>query len=285
MKKWLLYSVYVIAVLAAFLYLLFPSDEFRQYIVHRAAAADPSVTVRLEKVAPRLPPGLVLFDLGVSLRGRPVFDVSELQLTPRYASLFSASKAFHVKGKAYEGSLEGRASFQTRGDQAYSADITFEQLAVDQMDGISGLVPYQLSGRAEGRVRYRSNAGVYGEGETEVMVKEAFVNFTPSLFGFQELSLGTVTAKASLTGDVARITDATIEGLQMSGDAKGSIALRQPLDRSRINLTGTLKLHPSFIKEISRAIPPQLFSIGDFVDKGIPFRITGSIREPKFSLR
>jgi type II secretion system protein N len=153
------------------------------------------------------------------------------------------------------------------------------------MDGISGLVPYQLSGRAEGRVRYRSNAGVYGEGETEVMVKEAFVNFTPSLFGFQELSLGTVTAKASLTGDVARITDATIEGLQMSGDAKGSIALRQPLDRSRINLTGTLKLHPSFIKEISRAIPPQLFSIGDFVDKGIPFRITGSIREPKFSLR
>jgi type II secretion system protein N len=285
MKKWFLYTAYGILVLALFLYLLFPAAEVREYIVRRAEALDSSVSVRLGDVGPHLPPGLKLSELAVRYKDRPVFASSRLNVVPRYLSLFSRQKAFRLAGTAYGGALEGRAAIGGGEKPVYSIDLDFRSVPIGETAALKSLVPHQVEGTGEGRIRYSAKQGEFGNGSANITIRDSSVRFDDPIFGFSDLSTGTVQAVVELSGRAAEVTKLSIKGREFTGNANGTLELRRPLAKSRLKLDGTLRLRPSMIKKLGRQVPPQLLSIGDFVDKGIPFRISGTIERPAFSLR
>ena len=285
MKKWIGYTAYVIAALAVFIYLLFPSQEIKQYIVRQAAALDPEVSVELEKVDLSLPPGLQLSNLKLFYKGSAAFDSSRVKLTPRYVSLFTPAKGFNVKGKAYNGELNGRASVESASNSKYTANLAFDEIELAKIAILSEMVPHQVSGIADGKVVYSSDSGGFGEGNARLMIKQCRVELGAPIFGFTELSVGTLKATLELKGRQADVKEITIDGRQVSGNASGEIRLRQPLSESRIQLSGVIKPRPSFIKELGKVVPSQLLSGGNFVRNGVPFRISGSVERPNFSLR
>ncbi len=285
MKKWIGYITYGIIILVAFLYILFPSKEIRDYLIYQVNQAAPDVSIDIGAVAPSLPPGLKFSDLDVTLQNRPVFNASEMTVVPRYLSLFSAEKTFRLKGDVYQGVLTGDASVKAASNPQYSADLDFDAIQVNAIAQLKELLPHQIAGSAKGSVNYSTEGGPWGQGDAEVTVSECRIEFKPSLFGVKDLSLGRVTAVIELENRQASIKEIIVKGSHVSGNASGTLELRQPLSRSRVQLEGTLKPHPSLIKELGQSVPKQLLSQGDYLEKGIPFRLSGTIDRPNFSLR
>ena len=285
MKKWIGYIIYGIIIMVAFLYILFPSGEIRDYLIQQAEQTSPEVSVDIGAVAPSLPPGLKFSDLDISLQNRPVFNAREMTVRPRYLSLFAADKSFRLKGAVYQGTLNGDAMVKTASNPQYAADIDFEAVQVDAIAPLKELMPHQMFGSAEGSITYDTQGGPWGQGNAEVSVSGCRIEFKPALFGVTDLALGKVKAVIDLKNRQAAIKEITITGTQVSGNAAGTLGLRRPLSRSTVQLEGTLKPHPSLIKELSRTVPSQLLSQRDIVDKGIPFRLSGTLDRPNFSLR
>lgn len=285
MKKWTGYITYGIIILVAFLYILFPSKEIREYFIYQVKKAAPDVSVDIGVVSPSLPPGLKFSDLGVSLQNRPVFNAREMTVIPRYLSLFSAEKVFRLKGDVYQGGLSGDAAVKMASKPKYSADLDFDAVQVNAIAPLNELLPHQIFGSAKGSLRYSTEGGPLGQGDLEIAVSECRIEFKPALFGVKDLSLGRVTAMVELKNQQASIRELTVKGNQVSGNVSGTLGLRHPLSRSRVQLEGTLKPHPSFIKELGRSVPRQLLSQRDYVEKGIPFRLSGTLDRPNFSLQ
>ncbi|MDZ7830567.1 MAG: type II secretion system protein GspN [Desulfobacterales bacterium] len=285
MKKWIGYIGYGLIILIAFLYLLFPSREIRDYLIQEAEKRVPGLSVGIGALAPSLPPGLKFSELDVSLQNRPVFNASQMIVTPRYLSLFAADKSFRLKGEVYQGTLSGDAAVATASKPQYSADIDFEGIQMNAIDPLKKLIPHQVFGAAQGEIKYSTQGGPWGKGHAEVTVSGCRVVLKPSFFGIQELPLGKVKGVIEVKNRQAAIEEITIDGNQISGNAHGTIGLRRPLSQSTVQLEGTLKPHPSLIKELGRTVPSQLLSQRDIVDKGIPFRLSGTLDRPNFSLR
>ena len=285
MKKWIGYITYGIIILVVFLYLLFPASEIRDYLIQQAEQTSPEISVDIGTVAMSLPPGLRFSDLNVSRQNQPVFNASEMTVIPRYLSLFSADKSFRIRGDVYQGTLNGDAMLKTASKRQYAADIDFNGVQVNAIAPLKELMPHQVFGSADGSIEYSTQGGPWGEGNAEVTVSGCRVELKPALFGIQELALGKVTGVIEIKNRQAVVNEITINGTQVSGNAAGTLGLRQPLSRSTLQLEGTLKPHPSLIKELGRTVPSQLLSQRDIVDKGLPFRLSGTIDRPNFSLR
>lgn len=284
MKKWTAYIIYGIIALLVFLYLLFPSDSVKQAIVRQAGAIAPAVAVSIDAVSPNLPPGLTLKNLQVAHEDQQMFRSSRLTLTPAYLTLFSQRKMFHFTGEAYEGTFNGRGTVETASKQQGSAELVFSGVQLSKIDALTAMMPHQLSGSAEGRIQYDSKTGSFGEGEAEATIKECRVTLETPVFGFESLAVGSVNAVLELEGNAARVKQIRINGSQVTGKASGTIDLQRPLTRSRLDLKGTVKPHPSFIKELGQAVPSRILSMGDYAEKGVPFRISGTLERPKISL-
>ncbi len=285
MKKWSAYIIYGIIALLVFLYLLFPSGPVKQAIVRQVESRAPAVAVAIEDIAPTLPPGISVKNLQVSHQDQPVFRSSRLSVTPAYLTLFSQRKRFNFKGEVYEGTLNGRGAVETAPKPFYSADLAFSGVRLGKIEALTEMVRHQVDGIAEGRVQYDTKTGSFGEGEAEATIKECRVTLETPLFGFESLEVGTVDTVLELKGNTARVKQIRINGRQVTGNASGTIGLHRPLNRSRLDLKGTVKPHPSFIKELGRAVPSRILSMGDYVEKGVPFRISGTLEQPKISLR
>jgi type II secretion system protein N len=285
MKKWLAYTIYVLIILVAFLYLLFPSEEIKAYIIQQAGQISPETKVVIGNIMPSFPPGLQFVDLAISLRGQTIVDASEIKVTPRYLSLFSNNKTFRVNGSVYQGAIDGEASVSNASKHQYEANFAFDALQVNQIKALNYLTPHQLYGIAEGSIQYDSSNGLWGNGESEVVINDCRIELSPPIFGFKELALGRVNAVIELQNRQLTIKEFTVNGKQVAGEASGTIGLRQPLDRSTIQINGKIKPNPALIKELSRVVPAQLLARRNYADNGIPFQVSGTFERPNFSLK
>lgn len=284
MKKWLFYIVFAAAAAAAFLYLLFPSEQVRQYIIRQVGQQYPAISVELRRTSPCLPAGLQMMDLRLFRRGRMVFESSRMRVIPRYLSLFSARKRFHIAGSASGGRFEGEVAIESASPPVYAADISFQGIEIEKIAAVSEFMPHQLYGAAQGSVSYSTKGGGFGQGRADIRIKQSRIDLKTPMFGFQGVSAGTVTAELKIDGSRALVEEIQLEGSQVSGSASGTIRLKRPLKRSRLDLSGSIRLHPAFVKKLGQAVPEQVFPVRNFVEKPISFRIAGTAERPRYSL-
>ncbi len=285
MKKWLAYIAYVLIIMAAFLYILFPSAEIKNYIIQRAGQISPSVSIAIGNVKPCFPPGLRFSNLEISTRRQSVFSASKINVIPKYLSLFSRNKTFGIKGIVYEGKLEGEASIENTSKSEYATEISFAGVQVHAIQALKELMPHEVYGTADGRIRYVTKNGFWGNGEAEITINDCRVVLKPPIFGFNDLAPGEVNAVLELQDRRMSVKKITVDGKQLTGNASGTVGLQRSISSSTVKLNGMVKPHPSLIKELGRSVPSKLFSKRDYVDKGIPFSISGTIERPNFSLR
>jgi len=284
MKKWVFYIVFAAAAAAAFLYLLFPSQQVRRYIIRQVGQQSPGISVELARVSPCLPPGLRLEDLRLFRKGRLVFQSPRMRVIPRYLSLFSASRRFHLAGSASGGRFEGEVAIEKASRPICAADISFQGIKMEKIAALAEHRPHQLYGAAEGSVSYSTKGDGFGKGRADIRVKQSRIDLDTPMFGFKGVSAGTVTAELKIDGRRALVKQIQLEGSQVSGSASGTISLKRPLKRSRLDLKGTIRLHPGFVKKLGQAVPEQVFPVRKFVEKPVSFRISGTAERPAYSL-
>ena len=279
MKKWLSYILYVVGVTIFFLYYLFPGEAFTSYINHHINGLLPGYKISTNQAMPSFPPGLKLKSPAIYNQNKPIIGADQLKIRPAYLSLLSDNKTFFVDGFAYDGHLGGSADIAFNSKQKLNLNLAFSDIQVSQIQSLSEFVAYEITGAARGKIFYNNGEANNDKGNAEITISDSSIKFTPSLFGIDQVSFTTIDAEFELINRKITLNRFEINGRQLSGDATGSINLAHPITKSRINIKGQIKPHPTLIKEVGSIFSKKM------KNGGIPFRISGTLARPDFSLK
>lgn len=281
-KKWIFYGLYTAAVVLFFLYVLFPSEAIDAYIVSAARKVRPNATISIDSIAPAIPPGVRASGVTFSEGGPLEISLEQLDIVPQLRTLFGPAPAFALRGRSYDGRMTGRIIINRDRTllslHADLADMQIERMAVVQQ--ISG---HHVSGTLSGTIDYEKTDGT-GRLTANLKASDCRMNLEVPGVNLKELTFTEVNARltASNASDL-RIESMTAKGSQVNGDLSGAIRLKAPHARSELDLTGSVKPHPSFISGLGSAVS-MLFQ-NRSGNNTFPFIIKGTIESPDFLLR
>ncbi len=286
MKKRIVYPGYIIIVAVFFLYYLFPGDAVTSYINYQINSMSPDIQLSIKELKPAFPPGMKLIAPDLLSRNQNIIGAEFLNIKPSYLSLFKKDKTFFINGNMYEGDLDSSIHVAgIRSNPEYEIEATFDNIQISQIPVIKAYEAYQFSGLAEGNLVYSNKEVKAGKGNAGIIITESTVQFTPALFGLEQLEFKTIKADFEIINQRLTLKNLDVDSRDVSANASGSIILRNPIDKSTINIRGELKPHPAFLKELGNFFPVDLINNQKSKKGGIPFRITGSIERPNFALR
>lgn len=286
MKKRFVYSGYIFIVTVFFLYYLFPGDAVTAYINYQINNMSSEVQLSIKELKPAFPPGMKLIAPDLMRMNQPIAGAEFLDIRPSYLSLFKNDKMFFINGDIYDGMLDSSISIANiSANPEYDFDLTFDGIQISKIPIVKEYEAYQITGLAEGNLVYSNKEVKAGKGNAGIIITKSAVKFTPALFGLEQLEFKTINADFEILNQRVTLKKLEIDSRDVSANATGSIILRNPIDKSTINIRGDIKLHPSFLKQLGSVFPVELIPKQKSKTGGIPFRITGSIERPNFAFR
>ena len=113
----------------------------------------------------------------------------------------------------------------------------------------------------------------------------ASVALNPPLMGLERLEFSRIDSEITLTPRMMQIKHLTATGLQFEGKVTGSVIFRQPLGDSRVTLSCTVKPQPAFVAEHKNDLIGGLLASQTVQQRGMVFRISGTLDNPKTIMR
>lgn len=284
-QKIVLYIAFSIVMAVVFLYLLFPSDSLRAYIETQIQQNAPEVTVEIGQVSAAFPPGLNLANILCEYQEIPLVTASLATVRPALMKLLGSEKVAHFNVDTSEGRIYGRGSLKTDKQMQMSVDADIEQIALQEIAGLRAISDYIISGLLDGKVSYQATPGRGGSGNADLMLSDAKLELINPVFGLENFSFSSIEAQLNLSPRRLQLRRCNLKGNEVDGNISGSVMLRNPMGQSRLNLSGVLRPHAEFMAKLQTTVPVALLGGKNLGQKGLPFRITGTIDNPGFSLR
>lgn len=286
MKKKIAYTAYIIGITVFFLYYLFPGDAVTAYINHELRKVSPDMALLIQDLKPGFPSAVRLSGVAVSLRNQALVGADRIAIRLALPSVFSGQKTFHINGDLCDGNLDSTLRIsEIRKSPKFEMEGIFSDVQIEQIPAIQLFEDYQISGLLSGNLIFSNMEMPQGKGNATMTLKNSAVVFTPALFGLEQLTFDTIDLELELINQRLMIKRLDLESRDVSGNAAGSVILQAPIERSTLNIRGEIKPHPSFIKQLGSAFPVEFMARNKTKTGGIPFRITGSLEHPNFSMR
>ncbi len=289
-KQIFLYIVFIIITTGFFLYYLFPIDAVTEHIVSKLNNIIPGYNVTITNANPTFPFGLELTDVNVLSKGKQLISLKKLSVVPGLAAIMTGKKILHVSGSIFNGSFKSKIDVS----KGFSPDKIAAETSIT---GIS-IKDIPLTGKksetkgkvtVDGIVKYSKRKLEKEKTEKSVVtVSKLNVDFFSEMLDMLNLK------KLSFTGGSAdiiidkkkiQVKQFDISGSKISGSISGMITSKIPITGSIVNFTGVLKPQPAFLKELEQAMPVALMFIKNSAKASIPFKIKGTIGNPKFSMK
>ncbi|MDA8139859.1 MAG: type II secretion system protein GspN [Desulfobacteraceae bacterium] len=284
--KILLYSLYTIAAVCVFLYLLFPSKTVSDIIKEKVAKANPDVQLSTEEASPVFPPGLKLKPLELAFANMPLLRMDYLKVAPGLLSAFSSDKNVTFNGRLGHGTLRGRAEL-SKEDQGPQTKITVNlaNVPTDAFEILDQWPAYQLVGDVTAFIDYDSKKGAGGTTNLNMEITPTKIIFSPSLMGIEQLEFSQVQTEISVTPRMLQIKRCDLSGTQIEGKITGSIVFRRPFENSRLTLSCTIKPQPAFLADQKNSMIAGFLGSETAQKRGIVLRISGTVGKPSYVIR
>ena len=284
-KKYAAYTLYIFGATVFFLYILFPVDTVKTYIESRAARVSPGMALYVESVRMGFPPGFFFSNAYILSGEEPVVRLDRGRFTPAYLTLISSKPAVNFTGEIAGGHAEGKISMQTGQDnRALATRIQFSAVDLQRLPVLETLYPGTFSGAAKGELDYQASMPAIGRspgtGALMLEISGFRLDLDEDIMGLEYFDFSEITVEAQMANERLNVVQINLAGSQFSAKGNGTIDLRQPLESSRLDLEGTLEVHPPLMRHIGAFLPRQYRG-----DDTIPFRITGTMAHPRYSLR
>ena len=272
--------MYIIVVTALFIYYLFPSDAVKKYIAFNLNRANPELNITIDNIKPVFPPGLRLYNVSLYRLSNLLLEAKQIKITPGLLSLFRPKTTFFFKAEAYEGLLEGRADIMAN-KLMINADLS--GVRTKDMSVVQNLSNRKISGMLSGKVTYTGNREFAGTVNAKLTLSNCEVELLTPVFNLESFSFESIVAEVAMNNQKIQINECIIKGDQADGMISGSVNLKNPLGKSVLDLTGTIKPHHLLINNLQKSFPVKsLLKTGK---SGLPIRLYGTIDQPGFSLR
>ena len=281
-----LYSLYALIAVLFFLYFRFPSDAVRDLLIEQVSQVQPDVKVSTRQVNPVFPPGLKFKPLEVQYAALPLASADFLKLRPELLSLLREQKNFIFGGSIGSGEFNGRAELAagSRGVQARVL-MNMTGVPIEALALFRNWPGYKPSGDVNADIDYDSRQGTGGAARVNLNISPAKVMINPPIMGLGQIEFATVQAEMTITPQMLQIRRCEASGPQLEGRVSGSVIFRQPLETSRVTLSCTLKPQAAFVAEHKNDVLGGLLANNNAQKRGIVFRISGTLDDPRYVIR
>ena len=281
-KKRIFYSLYTIVAIIFFLYLLFPSDKIKKFIEYKASSIKPGYTMEIENVTLALPPGINLHMPRIFHNNELLVDMEQAKITPSFLSLAGSNPEFNIKIRAYNGIINTKLNLN-KTDIPIQADSILEGIQIKQIKALQDLSDYNLAGVLGGKIIYKGTRSS-GVADADISISNCIVELKTPFFNLKNLMFTQIDAKMTLHDfQNLQIKKTIIKGNQAGGNISGTITLKNPSEKSILNLSGTIKPQPALIAKLGNMA--SLFFKQKQGNTGFHFKITGTLKKPRFSLK
>lgn len=278
-----LYLMYIVVLTGVFLYVLFPKDTFKKYIIHEVANKYPNTQLSLNKVIPALPPGLKLIAVQLFYQKDPVFEATYIKLYPLLWTLFQKTTVISFNGQSYDGLINGKIGIlnSKQSDPQVTVEANLANINIQKVKALEKISAYKFSGVLGGKITYTNPEPTL---TADIKITDTVVELLSPVFDLKSLSFKSVDANVMLINETDfQIKECQFKGNDMDGNISGMIYLRTPMSDSMLDINGSFKPHPPFIAKMGTGF--SLFLKRKTGDSGIGFRITGTIEKPNLSLK
>lgn len=284
-KTILLYVGVALTATVFFLYLRFPTDLIKDLIGAQVSRSMPGLNLDIEILTPSFPAGVNLENIDISYQNKPAFRAEEVKISGRTGSLIRPQKEINYKLETSGGRISGKASFNSnlrRGGANVDAD--FRNIQLNKIPAIKAFSGYNVSGILDGKVKVDGSVRS-GTGQANFTISQCTIKLPQPFFGVEQLNFQLIDALLTMEGQRVIVKKCDLNGEEVDGRIRGSMIVKQPYGQTQLNLSGVLKPQPTFSAKLSKMVPMALFSGTNIQRKGIPFKLTGTIDRPGFSLR
>lgn len=271
-----------------FLYYLFPSDAVKAYITSELKKNSPDWTMAIDHVRPGFPPGLKCNAVTLFQKDMPMIHADWVRIFPDFLTLMRPEKRFMFKGESHEGHFSGNLIVSPPSDEKDTPALVVESdlsgIQVRDISGIQDRSDSEISGKLDGKI-------IYGGKElkdkdavsAKLTLTDCGIGLAEPIFDLETLSFSTIDAELEFRDKAMLIRKCVMAGTQVGGNLSGHIRLREPFEKSTLDIAGAIKPHPSFIANLGEGAA-LLLKQGSGAD-GFPFSIRGTFDSPQFSLR
>ncbi|MBU1170454.1 MAG: type II secretion system protein GspN [Proteobacteria bacterium] len=286
-KKNTFYALYAMGAFLFFLWFLFPSDFFADYLETLIQQQGQGVVVTIKEARPSLPFALSLKGVEGEIPGGPMLKAESLRISPGLISLFGVNPKVSFSSRIFGGKVSGTVTFPEKNPKKPSVEsIRISGLDLFELkDILTDYLPgYTLKGELDATGDYSSDGR--GNGALNLLVKDLVVAAEKPFFTIKDLTFPEISVEMEIKSKKVQIERCVIDGKEVDGTLSGSVFIRNPFDRSTLRLSGTLKPEKTFMEKLGANVPIEAL-IGKKMnaDGEIPFSISGVASAPRYSLK
>lgn len=286
-RQYFLYTIYGIMVTVIFIYVLFPSETVKAYLIQGLNRSNPDLSMTIDRIKPVFPPGIKLSAIDLYRSGKSLMDVGQITIRPKYLSLFGENQSANFTGDVYGGNFKGTAVLLTREPEPVrpmEINADFSGIQIEQIPFFETVFKRKISGRLQGKVLYKGKE-LAGTLTGNIILADSTIALPTSVFNLDHLTFESIEADLAFQSQMLQVKNCTLTGQQVKGSFSGFIRINTPFKESGINLSGTFKPQPSFIPALTQNIPKGLLPITVLSENGFTIRLRGTFAEPGYTVR
>jgi type II secretion system protein N len=288
-RKWVGYISYCIFLTAGFLYLLFPSDAVRDYLQTKAGKLNPPLMVSIDSIKPWPLCSLKFGHTEISLRDKPnrkLFRADSLLLRPEVGSFIRGDHRWCFRCGAYGGMIKGCANLN-RNDMAgpFKAEMEFDRIRIGTYEHLKDLIGRYVDGILTGTISYSGQRErlLNGTGEANLKFVNGKIELLSPVLTLESIEYNEIAINLVLKRRTINLNRLQLEGPLLKGTLSGRIRLKEVLAKSSLDLKGSIEPFAAFFKK-AEGTQSTLMYFRKMLRKGVlPFRIRGTLAQPKIS--
>ena len=284
-RKWFSYLLFVLILTVCFLYVFFPADQIKNYMVFHLNNSHPDINIAIGRIKPALPPGIRLYNVDIYQATDAVLILEKVKIVPELLSLFGSKIIFFFKANTCDGIIDGRGEV-TRNNAFNGVDVdaTFKDVQIAKIHAIQSLNSREISGVLEGRLTYNKDQASGEDLKATLVISDGKIELLNPVLMLDTIAFDTIESSIIVKNRRIHFKQCRLTGQQMDGVIAGSIVLEKPLERSVLKLVGTIRPHPTLLANLEKDLPKNLIPKKFYKKNGLPIKLNGTIEKPIFSM-
>jgi type II secretion system protein N len=286
-----LYGIYFIAACMVSALWLFPGEQVARLVSERLSGAVPGVTVKADRVRPALPFRVSVLGAGIIFDNGTHIRPQKVSLSVRPDMLFRRQKKTGFELEFKKGSIKGHVLSSGLLTMPFSrVSAIFEGLEINSFSYRNQLADIDLSFRADGRMVFpgrtedENASGLFVFSNVKTFIEHPVFR----QMGIEQLDFNHVEMNFSMDSSKMVIQKCVARGPVMAMEFTGTITPENrfgsgPVSACDVRLNGYFQPDASYVKRFAD-VPALVMLFKDTHEKGIPFRVDGTLGRPEIDL-
>ena len=286
MKKRILYVIFAGIATVFFLYYLFPKETLEDYIDYQVYRLDPDFRLTIGDLRVYYPPYVKVSDFTVYYQQEPILTVSSARVRPGLAAFFDNGTIIAFSGYVHEGRFSGRINREGNSPKGLTTvDVDLDGIQLEDINGLRSISGLSLSGRVTGKVVHINENTQPDQGKADLVFSDCTFQLADAPLGIKIIRFNRIEMGLILQDRTLKVHRLEMTGSQINARFDGTVAINSPFNRSRLNLTGKVRLHAEFMAGLKKKIPAPLWPDKQTLKNGLPVSVSGTVQAPRLAIK